>query len=222
MAKFIVGAALALSLAACGGGGGSTAPTKAAPAAPADSLVVIGNSLTVHPIDASLNWTHVSGMAASDEAHDYAHVVGTTLGLPVTAYNIGALERDGSRTDLVQASTAMVNSRTDVVVQIGENAPVGGSPEFTAIYGQLLDAVVARHPHSLACLSSYWDDPIKDAAKKTSCEAHGGTFVNLIGIYAAHLDTIPTGENPAISAHPHDPSMAAIAAKIVAAWGSAV
>lgn len=216
MAKFILGAALALSLTACGGGGSSSSSASTAPAEP-DSLIAIGNSITFYTPNPSLGWTGSWGLASSTQAKDYVHLVGSARGLGATVFNVAPLERDASRVDLIQASTSTIDSRTDVIVEIGENAPSGGSADFTTSYGQLLDAVVAQHPHALFCLSDYWADPPKDAMKQEACKAHGGTFVDVGGIYYAHMDAIPTGENPAISDHPHDLSMAAMARTILTA-----
>lgn len=200
-------------LTACGGGGGSSDPAPAAP----NKLVVIGNSITLYAPNPSVGWTGNWGLASTTQAKDYAHLVGAGLGLPVTPFNVAPLENDPTRTDLIISSTAPIDERTDVIVEIGENAVSGGSPAFTTSYNALLDAVVAQGAHSLVCLSDYWADPPKDAVKKTACEAHGGTFVDISGIYYANMDAIPSGENPAISAHPHDLSMAAMTKLILAA-----
>lgn len=218
MAKFILGAVLALVLVGCGGGDGSSdAPPKRTPLTVpgAGSLVAIGNSITVYPADPSLGWTHTSGMAASDEAHDYVHLVGAGLGVPVAAFNVAPIETDASRMDLVDAATGTIDNRTVVILEIGENAPSGGSTQFLATYGQVLDAIAAKHPAALLCLSDYWVDRPKDALKRAACAARGGLFIDVSGVYFAHLDTPPPGESPELHDHPHDPSMASLAQVIL-------
>jgi len=215
-------AALAAAvLTACGGGGSDAEPVPPASVdlpAPT-SLVVIGNSITLHPINESIQWTHASGMAASDAAHDYAHLVAAGLGLStVSARNVAVLERaETADLSLIPSATSGIDARTAVVLQLGDNAVVTGSPAFTASYSALLAAVSARQ--SLVCLSTWWWDSGKDAMIKAQCEAHGGRYVFIGDIYPTRADVIPAGENPAVVDHPHDPSMAVIAQRVLAVFG---
>lgn len=212
-------AILALAcLQACGGGSDAPAPRAA-------QLMVIGNSLATHPITASLGWDHVSGMAASDAAHDYAHLVAAARGESVVARNFASLERNPADPIntidtttpmklLIESFVAGIDVSTDVVVQLGDNAPVGGSADFTTNYMALLDALP---PHrSLVCVSTWWQDDAKDAMIKASCAAAGGVYVYIGDIYPTRKDVIPAGQNSGVAEHPHDPSMAAIAARITA------
>jgi len=210
-------------LTACGGGGSDAEPAPPAPPAtvglPAPtSLVVIGNSITMHPISEAIQWNHASGMAASDAAHDYAHLIAAGLGLPtVSARNVALLERaETADLSLIPAATSGIDAQTAVVVQLGDNAVVTGSPAFTASYVALLDAVSARQ--SLICLSTWWWDSGKDAMIKAQCEAHGGHYVYIGDIYPTRADVIPADEHPAIVDHPHDASMAVIAQRVLAVF----
>ncbi len=207
---------VSLVLASWGGAGSAndTTPTK---------LVVIGNSLTVHGVAPGL-WDHVSGMAASDADHDFAHLVGRGLGLPATAINFADLERNPAdainKIDFntpveaeIAADTASIDARTVVVVQLGDNAPAG-STDFPAAYAKLLDA--AARARSLICVSTWWLNPTKDASIKTACEAHGGRYVFIGDIYPARQDALVQGEDPAVMRHPHDSAMAEIAVRLLA------
>lgn len=221
--KFIrtfLASALLAALTACGGGESNPdASTSTSKLARPTSLVVIGNSITLHPINESIQWTHASGMAASDAAHDYAHLVAAGLGLPtVSARNVAVLERaETADLSLIPSYTAGIDAQTTVIIELGDNAVVTGSPAFTAAYSSLLNAVSARQ--SLICLSTWWWDSGKDAMIKAQCEAHGGRYVYIGDIYPTRADVIPAGENPAIVDHPHDPSMALIAQRVLALFG---
>lgn len=217
MATKILCAALALVLVACGGGS-----NDAPPGPKPTSLVVIGNSLAFVPDQPG--WSPGRGMAATSVATDYVHVLAAELGIaqPV-ARNFASLERNADDpvnaidlttpiADQIKVQTTGIDVATAVVVELGDNSPSGQSATFATNYGLLLDALPAHH--SLTCVSTWWEDAAKDATIKAACKAHGGTFVFIGDIYPARKDVAAPGENPAIWAHPHDPSMASIAARI--------
>lgn len=213
-----------LSIAACGGGGSD--PTPAAPAAPAaqpapptvtaTGLIVIGNSITYVP-ETPPDWPHSNGMAASAPEKDFAHLTAAGLGLPAPeVHNFADLERiaPGSA-ERIPALTANVTPRTIVVIELGDNLQPENFPNFPSPYGQLLDAV--QGALKLACVSTWWTDPVKDAMIKTACEAHGGVFVFIGDVQAMRLDPVDVYSNPGIDHHPQDPGHAMIAKRVLAA-----
>jgi hypothetical protein len=210
MATKILSAALALALTACGGGGSDSPPTQSAQAT---AVLVLGNSLSVHPVDLSLGWDHVSGMAASDAAHDFVHLVAAGLGATPTAINIGQLELTPVESaPLIPASTVGIDAHTAVVIQLGDNGGADFAAGFPAAYSALLDATAGAK--SLTCVSTWRQNDAKDALMKAACEAHQGTFVYIGDIFATRTDVIPPGENAGVASHPHDASMAVIAARL--------
>lgn len=221
MAKLILGAAIALVLTACGGGE-NTPPTRKAP-----YLLVIGNSLAVHPVALALGWDHESGMAASDAEHDYAHLTAAHLGVSLDVRNEASIERNPADPintvdlttpmgQLISAAAAGIDPNTDVVVQLGDNVTDARVPDFSIDYPRLLDEITASKPHSLVCLSRWWAVPTIDAMMQAACVAHGGTFVYIGDIYPTRTDVIPVGQDSGVAAHPHDPSMAIIAQRVSA------
>lgn len=225
MAKFILGAAMALVLTACGGGSSDAPPTTGTK----QSLLVIGNSLAIHPVAPSLGWNHESGMAASDVAHDYVHLTATQLGIPLKAVrNEASIERNPADPintidtstpmgELIATATQGIDSQTDVVVQLGDNVGDAQMPDFSIDYPRLLDAVIDSKPHSLVCTSRWWAETTIDAMMQAACIAHGGKFVYIGDIYPVRTDVIQPGEDHGVSEHPHDPSMAIIADRLLAA-----
>jgi hypothetical protein len=208
LSSSLITLSLVLVLAGCGG-------SEAQP-----PLVTIGNSLTRMPPTPEYHWTHDWGADASDQAHDYAHVTGTILdSSSVSATNVADLEFTPAQShDLIAPATANVEG-ANVVVELGDNAEAGGTQDFADAYGALLDAVVAKHPHKLVCTSTWWRDDGKDALEHAACEAHGGTWVYIGDIFPVRTDVIDPNGDPGIELHPHDPSMAIIAARVAAAFG---
>lgn len=231
MAKFILGAAMALVLAGCGGGG-SDSSTPTPPADPTH-IVVIGNSISVHDVDPALGWDHVSGMAASSAATDYVHLVAAGLGIKtLSVSNYASLENNpgdtinhgvGAPTFAQQITTATtdIDAHTIVIVELGDNAQTGDA-QFSTNYDNLLASTAPNK--KLICLSTYWVDARKDQTLSDICKAHGGTYVAIGDIHTdqANRDLLdgPQFTDPALSRHPHDWSMAAIATRVLAALRS--
>jgi hypothetical protein len=191
---------------------------------------VIGNSISIVQGTPGTDWDHTSGMAASDAAHDWVHLVAAGLkSSSVSVSNFADLERNPAdpinKIDLatpmatqIATHAAGIDAHTIVVVELGDNAPQGGSADFTANYGKLLDAVSARA--ALACTGTFWFDPVRDAMIKAACEAHGGHYVFIGNIRPdpSNRDFIDGPQfSAAINGHPHDWSMAVIAKRVLAA-----
>ena len=199
MTRHIIPLILATLLAACGGGGDASDPTQHKASGPRTNLLVLGNSITRHGPLASIGWSGDWGMAASDQAHDYAHLVGATLDLPVEARNVSTLEvhPDAPMPDVTVAPD------TVVIVELGDN----GLP---AHYADLLALV--KGGAALVCTSTYWPKPDFDAVTRPACEAAGGTYVTIGDIFTGPQGT---WENPAVAGHPGDKEMAEIARRIL-------
>jgi Rieske Fe-S protein len=71
------------------------------------------------------------------------------------------------------------------------------------------------------CVSTWWEEPSKDAVIASACEAHGGRYVYIGDILTdpANRDRLegPQYTDASVQDHPHDWSMARIAERIVAA-----
>lgn len=199
--------------------GGSSVPAPAVKAAPTD-LVVIGNSLTKYGPVPSIDWYGSWGMAASAGDKDFAHLVASSMHLPLTsATSFSALELTPAASAADIPAMAMpVKSTTMVVIQLGDNVQLSVVPDFAPQYGKLLDAV--NKARMLICTSTWWKDDTKDAVIKTACTEHGGRYVFIGDIRTdpANLDGLGVPfSNADVNAHPHDWGMARIAERIVSA-----
>lgn len=208
-----IAAILAIAfLTACGGSSAGDQPSTAT------SLVVLGDSLAVQTPNSNIGWAHTSGMAASDQAHDYAHLTASRLGLALTVTNVGDIERDplGTAFSVIPGATSAISPHTIVVVQLGDELNVDKRNDFNTAYAQLLGA--AQGAETLVCVSTWFGDPVTDSMIASACAAHGGHYVYIGDLYATRTD-VTTGEDEdiAVALRPHDPSMALIAKRIVAA-----
>ena len=181
----------------------------------------IGNSISYSFPTALMGWDHASGMAASSADTDYAHVTAASLNIGAPAItNFAALEREPAANEAnIAQVTAGIDATTAVTIELGDNATLAGLTEFTHAYNALLDAV--SHARSLVCVSTWWEESSKDAMIKSACASHGGTYVYIGDIRGdpANRDQLdgPQYTDASVDDHPHDWSMARIAARIAAA-----
>lgn len=200
---------LSLSLAGCGG-------SDSGHQSGAQSITVLGNSIAVEPVNTNVGWTHVSGMAASDAAHDYAHLVASSTGLALDVQNISLLEQGPLDTyfSVIPTATSKLGPHSVVVVQLGDELNVDKRSDFDSAYSKLLDATAGTE--KLICVSTWWSDVETDSMISAACASHGGAYVYIGDIYPVRTD-VTTGEDTAVAIRPHDPSMALIAHRIEAA-----
>ena len=201
MTRHLLPLILATLLAACGGGGDASDPTQHKASVPRTSLLVLGNSITRHGPLASIGWSGDWGMAASDQAHDYAHLVATALDLPIEARNVSTLEVHSD----APLPEVTVTPGTVVIVELGDN----GLPVH---YTDLLALV--KGGAALVCTSTYWMTAERDNVMKPACQSAGGVWVDLGGIFTGPQGT---WANPAVAGHPGDKEMAEIARRILKA-----
>lgn len=211
MKQLIVIACAVLS--ACGGSG-TGAERQSQGLAQPTSLMFVGNSITVHPPEPSIGWTLDCGMASTDCSLDYVHLVSAGLGVPFTAENVAPLE---AQPDLHEADIPSyaqgVTASTTVVVEMGDDVAAHNQPAFQKVYGELLSALQPRQ--ALVCLSTWWGNGDTDAVIQAVCEAQGGAYVYIGDIFPTRTDTWPPNEVHGITLHPHDPSMAIIAERVM-------
>jgi acyl-CoA thioesterase I len=123
-----------------------------------------------------------------------------------------------------------------VVVQIATNDFVRDVPvdAYSAAYAELLDRLRTASPRAqLLCLGA-WSDPASknrigvealsyDAATRTQCDAAGGRYVDLSGVYLDPRNHGPAGRptylGPGDLFHPNDRGHAELAALILADEG---
>ncbi|RZM14589.1 MAG: SGNH/GDSL hydrolase family protein, partial [Pedobacter sp.] len=69
------------------------------------TVLVLGNSMTIHAPSVELGWYGNWGMAASSKDKDYVHILETKLQMPVVPVNISAWERNHTTFDLSTLDT---------------------------------------------------------------------------------------------------------------------
>ena len=196
------------------------------------NYLAIGNSITRHDI-ASYWWNEV-GMAASDEEHDYYHIVLNHLedgygNVSGVAYNFAVWEiQNHDRDETLSCLDPYLSPDLDLVtVQLGEN--VNDLTTFQEDFVSLLKYVQAKAPNArILVVGDFWIKADRDTIKESACKQAGVVFVSLEGIAGNDAYYCGTGttvydkdgnehivEHDGVARHPGDAGMKAIADRII-------
>lgn len=192
-------------------------------AAPIERLLILGNSITWRTPSADLEWAGNWGMAASSQASDFSHVLGSMLessqnGQKLVVYprNISDLEISPESFDFSRLGFVKEFRPSAVVVFLGDNVKKN-TQAFEKQYKQLLSILIGRSSANVYCVSTWWVIENIDNLISKACVANGGKFINIKGVSALpgmKADSLGKFSNPGVAAHPSDEGMKAIAAYI--------
>ncbi len=196
------------------------------------NYLAIGNSITLHGIE-NIWWNEI-GMAASDEEHDYFHLVLKYLEenydyVKGTPYNFVEWETESrDRDKTLNSLDYYLSPELDLVtIQLGEN--VRNLTTYQEDYVSLINYVKEKAPKArILVIEDFWSDDYSTELEKNVAEKTGVEFVSLEGItnnkeYFCGLNTIVYDkdggehivEEEAVANHPGDKGMAAIASNII-------
>ena len=202
------------------------------------NYLAIGNSITWHGIE-DIWWNEI-GMAASDEQHDYFHLVLKYLeenndSVKGVTYNFVEWETcSGDRDETLEYLDQYLWPEIDLVtIQLGENAHLSGDVStleaFQVDFTSLINYVKEKAPNArILVIDDFWSDGYRNERKKNAADQTGVEFVSLEGItnnrdYYCGLNTIVYDkdggehivEHNGVAEHPGDKGMAAIASRII-------
>ena len=193
------------------------------------NYLAIGNSLTVHEI--CRYWWNPVGMAASDAAHDFFHLVRNGLEkrfgeVTARAVNFAEWELAGhDRDQTFPAVDKLLDERLSLVtVQLGENVVETGS--IAEDYVSLLEHIKGRTGGAqIVVVGDFWRD---DAVRSDAARKCGVDFVTLADMrdrpeYRSKIGAVVFDaegkehviEHSGVAKHPGDAGMAAIAERIL-------
>ena len=201
------------------------------------NYLAIGNSITIHGI--CDYWWNEVGMAASDDEHDYYHLVVDSLekkynNVKSYAYNFATWEiQSTDRDESFMLIDAYLNKKIDLVtIQLGENAY--DLTTFETDYESLIKYIKEKAPNAqIIVVGDFWGEENRDTMKINAANACNVIYVSLEEIkdnvdYQCGLGTIVYDENgvehivehSGVASHPSDKGMEYIAKKIIEAFGS--
>ncbi|MDE7422575.1 MAG: SGNH/GDSL hydrolase family protein [Lachnospiraceae bacterium] len=196
------------------------------------NYLAIGNSITKHGTGDS--WWNEVGMAATDEEHDYYHLVLKGLesqGKNVTSYvqNFATWEAQSKdRDETFMLIDSYLDDEIDLVtIQLGENA--SDLTTFKEDYISLINYIKQKAPKAqLIIVGDFWENGNRDSMKEAVASECEVTYVSLAKIknntdYQCGVGAIVydaqgnehTVEHEGVAAHPNNRAMEYIANTIL-------
>ena len=144
--------------------------------------LAIGNSITQHPVVEDLWWGEW-GMAASDEEHDFYHLVTKAIegkykstSSNVLNYTIWESPYYDRQHTLKFLDGYLHEDLDFITIDLGENCSKGNDQsseefqeELTRDYADLVDYIAEKCPKAkIVMIGCYWERPESDAAKQKS------------------------------------------------------
>ncbi len=202
---------------------------------PAAKVLFLGNSITLHGPKPDIGWTGNWGMAASEEAKDYVHLVAADLArvggrVPqILVRNIAGFEREYATFDLRAGLNDALDFRADiVVVAIGENVPDPADDDartkFAAAFTRLLATLNESGKPAIFVRSCFWPHEVKDGIMHKAATDAGARWVDISALGRDESNAARSErkiEHAGVAGHPGDKGMRAIADALFSAITSA-
>ena len=194
-----------------------------------ESLLVIGNSITMHGPAPEIGWFGNWGMAASAKEKDYVHLLTEKLQkIDHTKINVDVLgsgQVDGIFNNTNEMNLRNVsNNYQYIVLQIGEGIDFSNSTKeiFEARYNNVVSSlsVKLKRKGTLVCLGKWWPNAPVEEVMQNVCLKNGGKFVSLKPVLS-NKESLASSErkvtNSGVAAHRGDWGMKKIAESIFCA-----
>ena len=194
--------------------------------APGRRVLFIGNSITLHGYRPAIGWLRSDcGMAASDAAHDYVHLV--LAGLSKLHPAVGCIAQigdwelnfwdDGILSDIYQEAADWKPEL--VIARLGENI----RPEKMELYPLLPHFVkmvrfFAGTQAQIVVTDTFWPNPKKERILAEAAQELQAPLVHLADLGTQdEMKAIGLFEHAGVAGHPGNVGMAAIADRILKA-----
>ena len=198
---------------------------------PAGKVLYLGNSITLHVPAPSIGWMGNWGMAASEEAKDYVHlltaaVAGKTGVKPeILVRNIADFERGHETFDIETTLKEPLEFHADLIIlAIGENVADLNTEEarvrYATAFSNLLSSLKKQGRPTIFVRSCFWPNQAKDEIMKRAATEADAIFVDIAELGAEETNAARSErqfENAGVAGHPGDKGMRAIAEALFAA-----
>jgi hypothetical protein len=190
-------------------------------------ILVLGNSMTLHPPAKSLGWTGNWGMAASGQSKDFVHLLIARLheGNYNAALQYANVAESFERKYWAFDEKDMQQFRNInpdlLIIRMGENVPVDSCAKYSLpeALTRLAVYITSGNPHARVCITTrFWPSKYMDGLIREAAAKNNWTLIDLSGA-AADSSNMAYGKfsNPAVARHPSDAGMNFIYLKI---WSS--
>jgi hypothetical protein len=186
-------------------------------------IVIVGNSITLHPPRPSVGWNNNWGMAASAPEKDMVHLLTARFkekdpAAQVKIKMIARWEREHFKYDLHQLDSLRDFKPDLIIVRLGENVNPDSlhyQGEFKDHFAKLLD-YMATPTTRVAVFGSFWAPNESTREMEALCKQKGIEYVPLsvLGEDKTNKAYGTSFTNPGVLEHPGDKGMQAIADRI--------
>lgn len=193
--------------------------------ASAAEMLFIGNSMTLHGKNASLNWNGEWGMAASRAESDYVHLVKHSmekkLNENIQSRVVNAVWIERNENDWQGKVNGLKNGDAldYVVIFLGDNVATNDEVDFIKRLSVLYTTLQQRHFRKLVIVGSWWPKPLNDDLERFALK-NGVPFVSLSDLWpnkSLYASAERNIKNAGVGMHPGDKAMDIIHERIVAA-----
>lgn len=135
-----------------------------------ERVLVLGNSITIHPPNPAVEWHANWGMAASSAEKDFTHLLAAKMNAKTEAINISAWERNHSSFKLSALDHHFLSKPDLIIVRLGEN--VEDLTHLDQSFSNMIDYVTSKKPLAKTLITgTFWkNDPLDSILSKVAQE----------------------------------------------------
>lgn len=184
-------------------------------------VLCAGNSITLHGPSKEVDWAGNWGMAASDEAHDYVHLLMQKA--PEASFGIAQIA-DWERgfwkgEEVLKKYEAAAEWEPDVIIfRAGENtaeSDLDVKGDYVQAIEELMHYFSPNGKAKIIVTELFWPNPKKNEAIEKAAEKLGAEFVRLSDLgMQDEMKAIGLFSHAGVAAHPGDRGMENIAGRI--------
>lgn len=183
-------------------------------------ILVVGNSLAFHGPAPDIGWNNSCGMAASELAKDYPHVLYDKINGFIPKQEKPPrlkIARITGETEMKGWDKLKGNEGDVIIIQLGDNYKGARTVEaFQKNYEQLITDLRGERDPMIVCLS-LWGNSMLNKMVEAAARKHNCIFVDLAPLAADPVNSAKSEnrfENPSVGWHPGDRGMTAIATTV--------
>lgn len=141
-------------------------------------IVMLGNSITIHPPLSSVGWYGNWGMAASTRDSDYVHIIAKRLKANVTPVNIANWEQHPESFEFAGLNKYFADSCDLVIIRLGEN--VQNLKDFQLSFEKLVEYVLLKASGARVLITgTFWKNDGVNAILSLVAKEHNIKFLAL-------------------------------------------
>ena len=180
------------------------------------SVLILGNSITIHPPAPGIGWNNNWGMAASVKDSDYVHLLEKRIhqvdaGVSITIKNLAGFEANYNTFNVLQLDSLRYPDL--VILRISENVQniENEMPAFISCVDKMLKYI---HPKNIVITDGFWTRGFVNKSLENYAVKNSYSFVRLSDLDHDENKALGQFKNHSVAIHPSDAGMRKIAARI--------